>query len=44
MLWSLRDRAGFRRTGDPQTDDFEDAEILGRYGKTPADLMAFTGA
>lgn len=28
----------FRRTGDPQIGDFEDAVILSRYGETPEDL------
>jgi hypothetical protein len=30
----------FRRTGDPDTGDFGDAEIIGRYGNTPNDLQA----
>ena len=53
--WSAQSRAramvgrkagaiAFSRTGDPQTGDFADAEILGRYGETPADLLAFTTA
>lgn len=32
----------FSRTGDPALGEFEDAVILGRYGETPADLLAFT--
>lgn len=32
----------FRRTGDPQLGEFDDAEILGRYGETPDDLVSFT--
>lgn len=41
----LETKAGaiaFRRTGDPQLGDFDDAEILGRYGETPDDLVSFT--
>jgi hypothetical protein len=30
----------FQRTGDPDTGDFGDAEIIGRYGETPSDLSA----
>ncbi len=28
----------FKRTGDPSTGEFSDAEVLGRYGITPDDL------
>ncbi len=28
----------FSRTGDPAIGDFEDAEMLRRYGETPDDL------
>lgn len=34
----------FSRTGDPSIGEFDDAVILGRYGETPTDLLAFTGA
>ena len=34
----------FSRTGDPAIGEFEDAVVLGRYGDTPTDLLAFTGA
>lgn len=34
----------FSRTGDPAIGEFEDAIVLGRYGETPNDLLAFTGA
>lgn len=30
----------FQRTGDPDSGDFGDAEIIGRYGDTPNDLSA----
>ncbi|WP_448954876.1 hypothetical protein [Labrys neptuniae] len=29
----------FSRSCDPDTDHFDDAEILGRYGETPDDLF-----
>ncbi len=32
----------FSRAGDPALGEFEDAIILGRYGETPTDLLAFT--
>ncbi|WP_284317085.1 hypothetical protein [Labrys miyagiensis] len=28
----------FSRSGDPATGDFDGANILGRYGETPADV------
>lgn len=30
----------FSRTGDPAIGEFQDAEILGRYGDAPSDLSA----
>ena len=39
---SQPDNAGavaFSRTGDPEMGAFADAEILGRFGVTPADLV-----
>ena len=30
----------FQRTGDPDSGDFGDALIIGRYGDTPSDLGA----
>lgn len=30
----------FQRTGDQDTGDFGDAEVIGRFGDTPSDLSA----
>lgn len=42
MAASKAGTIAFRRTGDPQLGDFEDAVILGRFGATPDDLAGFT--
>lgn len=30
----------FSRTGDPESDDWEDAMIISQYGETPSELLA----
>ncbi|MCZ7451056.1 hypothetical protein V6R98_27200 [Agrobacterium sp. CCNWLW71] len=30
----------FSRTGDPESDDWEDAKIISQYGETPSELLA----
>ncbi len=42
MLAKKSGAVAFSRTGDPAIGEFEDAVILGRYGETPEDLLAFT--
>ncbi len=42
MLAKKAAAVAFSRTGDPAMGEFEDAVILGCYGETPSDLMAFT--
>lgn len=44
MVGKKAGAVAFSRTGDPAVGEFEDAVILGRYGDTPVDLLAFTGA
>lgn len=29
----------FSRTGDPESDDWEDAMIISQYGETPSELL-----
>lgn len=31
----------FQRTGDPDTGEFGDADVLARFGQTPDDISAF---
>ncbi len=33
----------FSRTGDPETGDWADAVLIGRWGDTPPDLEVATG-
>ena len=42
MLAKKAGAVAFSRTGDPAIGEFEDAIILGSYGETPSDLVAFT--
>lgn len=38
MIGKKAGAIAFSRTGDPTIGEFDDAEILGRYGEVPTDL------
>jgi hypothetical protein len=38
MVGQFVGAVAFRRTGDPNAGEFQDATILGRFGDTPDDL------
>jgi hypothetical protein len=38
VVGKFADAVAFRRTGDPNAGEFQDATILGRFGDTPDDL------
>lgn len=44
MLCKKAGAIAFSRTGDPTIGEFDDAEILGRYGEVPADLSVLMEA
>jgi hypothetical protein len=38
MVGKFAGAVAFRRTGDPNEGEFQDATVLGRFGDTPDDL------
>jgi hypothetical protein len=42
MIAEGRGAVAFSRTGDPATNEWQDAVILGRYGDVPDDLTPYT--
>ncbi|SDR29446.1 hypothetical protein SAMN05519103_01794 [Rhizobiales bacterium GAS113] len=44
MIGEGRGAVAFSRTGDPATNEWQDAVILGRYGEVPDDLAPYTSA
>ncbi|SEE65992.1 hypothetical protein SAMN05519104_6937 [Rhizobiales bacterium GAS188] len=44
MIGEGRGAVAFSKTGDPATNEWQDAVILGRYGDVPDDLAHYTSA
>ncbi len=42
MVGEGRGAVAFSKTGDPATNEWQDAVILGRYGDLPDDLAPYT--